>query len=72
MTRPSVSENTIYRFSPDFRPKRIFASIYACCGKEIKDIKKAIPVTLDWNNWTVIKGHDKHKESGLSFPRNSQ
>lgn len=55
-----MSTVKIYRFSPDFRPKRLHKTMCDCCGKEIKNISKAVEVTLDWNTWTVAKGHDKH------------
>lgn len=49
-------------FFPDFRPKNriLYRWPCACCGREIKDTAKAIPVTVDWNNWLAIEGHNNN------------
>lgn len=52
----------IYRFSPDFRrddPKKL--CFCAHCYRDIKDQSKAVPVTVDWNTWQAIEGHDNEK-----------
>lgn len=47
---------TIY-LDPDFRANPDTSKDYCVrCQKPIKNIKNAIKVTVDWNNWTVIKG----------------
>lgn len=53
-----------FSFSPDFRKTKLGqkCTLWFCCRcqKEIKDTKKAIPVTVDWNNWIAVKGHDNN------------
>lgn len=49
-------------FSPDFRrnPKTMF--MCCVCYRDIKNPSKAVAVTVDWGNWTLLEGHDRNAE----------
>lgn len=45
-----------YNLNPDFRRKAPETGNYcACCQKPIRG--KAIPITVNWENWEVVEGH---------------
>lgn len=55
---------TVIHFDPDFRravPKLV--RDYCCvCQKEVKNMKTAVAVTIDWNTWTLLEGHGRASE----------
>lgn len=51
----------IFKFSPDFRrdnSKKLVMWFCAHCYRDIKNKDKAVPVTVDWNTWEAVQGHN--------------
>lgn len=62
----------IYELDPDFRRKYMPpAGVKMCCRcqKDIKDVSRARPVTVAWEEWAVIDGHDKEDNFPAIFNR---
>lgn len=48
----------VYNFEPDFRRRAPDSGLYCCvCQKPLKDDTKALPVTINWENWQMVEGH---------------
>lgn len=52
----------LIQFDPDFRRNPKTKHFCAHCYRDIHDPSKAVAVTVDWNTWTLLEGHNREKE----------